>query len=80
MGELGPVSQAVLDYVNDSFGYVEFFRVINAAARVTETSHSESWYFRRLVALALEGRIEATVRRDGDNVTIRFRRHQEGEV
>ena len=78
VSELGPISQAILDYVNMGPGDVEFFRVINEASRVTYARHSGNWWFRRLVALALEGRIKATVYRDGDDVAIRFRRLQDG--
>jgi len=74
VSELGPVSQAILDHVNWSFGYVELFRVIDEAARRTGARHTENWYFRRLVALALEGHIEAKVYRTGDQLAFRFRR------
>ena len=77
MSELGPVSQAILAHVNRSFGYIEFFRLIKEVSRKTGARHSQAWWFRRLVALSLEGRIEATVHRAGDNVTIQFRRLQE---
>ena len=77
MNQLGPVSQAILDYVNSAFGHIIFFRMIEEVARMTGTSHTNNWYFRRLVALALEGRIEGKVYRTGDKVTVRFRRLQE---
>ena len=76
MSELGPVSQAILDYVDSAFGHIIFFRMIDEVARMTGTSHTNNWYFRRLVALALEGRIEGRVYRTGDKVTVRFQRLQ----
>jgi len=77
LSELGPVSQAILDHVNDAFGYVAIIRMIYKVSRKTGIPHTEPWYFRRLVALALEGRIEARVFRTGDDVPIKFRRIQE---
>jgi|GEM_PF-7033166 len=77
MSELGPVSQAILDYVNSKQGYIQTFRMIHDVALKTGESHSGKWYFRRLVCLALEGRIETIVSRKGDHVDIRFRRLQE---
>jgi len=77
MSELGPISQAILDYVNSAFGSIVFFKMIYEVARTTGVSHTDNWYFRRLVALALEGRIEGRVYRTGDKVTVRFRRLQE---
>jgi len=77
MAELGPVSQAILDYVNYAAGYIEFFRLINRVRQLTGASHTNNWFFRRLVALALEGHIEAKVLRRHDLVIIKFRRLQE---
>jgi len=77
VSELGPVSQAILDYVDGAFGYIGGYIMMAQISRKTGTSHSGPWYFRRLVALALEGRIEARVYRTGDDVAIRFRRLQE---
>jgi len=74
LSELGPVSQAILNYVDETGGYLIIYKLIREVARETGASHTENWYFRRLVALALEGRIKATVRRDGDSLTVRFRR------
>ena len=79
VSELGPVSQAILDHVNSAFGYIEIFRMIDRVARRTGARHTNPWYFRRLVTLALEGHIEAKVYRTGDQVAIRFRRLQEAE-
>lgn len=77
MGELGPVSQAILDHVNSAFGYIALFKMYDQVSRKTGTSHTIPWYFRRLVALTLEGRIEARVFRTGDDMEIKFRRLQE---
>jgi len=77
MRELGPISKAILDYVNSAFGYIVFFRMIYEVARTTGVSHTDNWYFRRLVALALEGRIEGRIYRTEDKVAIRFRRLQD---
>lgn len=77
MSELGPVSEAILDYVNSAFGSIIFFKMIYEVTRTTGVSHTDNWYFRRLVALALEGRIEGRVYRTGDKVTVRFRRLQD---
>jgi len=73
------VSQAILDYVNDAFGYIALFKMYRQVSRKTGTSHTMPWYFRRLVALALEGRIEARVFRTGDDMAIKFRRLQKDE-
>ena len=77
MSELGHVSQAIMDYVDSAFGYIVFFHMIREVARMTGVSHTDNWYFRRLVALALEGRIEGKVYRTGDKVAIKFRRLQD---
>ena len=77
MAELGPVSQAILDYVNGALGYIGGYIMMAQISRKTGTSHSGPWFFRRLVALALEGRIEAKVYRTGDVVAITFRRLQD---
>jgi len=79
MKELGPASQALLDRVKLSFGYVELGTLISWAKAKTGFGHSRDWWYRRIVALALEGHIEAKVYRTGDQVAIRFRRLQEAE-
>lgn len=79
MSEIGPVSQAMLDYIDRRFGYIEIFRMIDEVARVTGIWHGNPWYFRRLLALGLEGRIEVKVIRKGDELSFRFRRLQEAE-
>ncbi len=77
MRELGPVSQAILDHMNATLGYIIFSRMIRDVKRKMGTSHTDAWYFRRLVALALEERIESRVFRAGDDVAIKFKRLQE---
>ena len=79
MKELGPASQALVDRVNRSFGYVRMGTLISWARSRTGLGHSNMWWWRRLTALALEGYIEAKVYRDGDKIAIRFRRKQEAE-
>ena len=77
MIELGPVSQAILDHIDVRKGYIVIFEMVHRVSLKTGTSHTTPWYFRRLVALSLEGRIEARVFRTGDDVAIKFRRLQE---
>ena len=77
MSALGPVSEAILDYVETSRGEISIWSMINRVSRVTGTSHTSPWFFRRLVALLVEGRIETKVHRTGDQVAITFRRLQE---
>lgn len=79
MKELGPGSLALLDRVNLAFGYVEIGTLISWARAKTGLGHTSHWWYRRLVALALEGRIEAKVYRTGDQIAIKFRRLQEHE-
>lgn len=77
MAELGPVSQAILDYIEDHPRYIEIFRMINHVRKATGESHSHKYYRTQLTALALEGRIEAKVQRTGDKIAIRWRRRHE---
>ena len=80
MSELGPASKALLDRVNASFGYVDQGTLVSWAMAKTALGHGRIWWYRRIVALALEGHIDAKVNRDGDNkIAIRFRRKQEAE-
>ncbi|GAG94317.1 unnamed protein product, partial [marine sediment metagenome] len=46
---------------------------------ITRLGHTENWWYRRLVALALEGRIDSRVYRTGDKVAIMFRKKKETE-
>jgi len=75
--DLDPISQAILDYIQTQPDYIKTFRMIYAVHRKLGVSHSGKWYFRRLVCLALEGRIEAQVNRAGEQINVRFRRLQE---
>ena len=74
MAELGPVSQAILDYINERPSYIKIFRMINHVRKATGESHSTKYYRTQLTALALEGRIESKVQRTGDKIAIRWRR------
>ena len=74
LSELGPVSKAMLKYIQGRRGYIEIFRMIKTVSKKTGESHNNDWYFRRLVALTFEGRIEGTIHRNGDTLVIRFRR------
>lgn len=76
--KLGPVSKALLDIVNKTFGYVNLGKLHYEVFNRTGEHRTDNWIFRRLVALALEGHIEGVVYRNGDKVTIRFRRKKEG--
>jgi len=73
------VSQAILDYIDMREGYIALFKMYDHVSRKTGTSHTIPWYFRRLMTLALEGRIEGRIFRTGDDVAIKFRRLQEAE-
>ena len=78
MSNLGPASQAMLDYINERRGFIEIFRMINAVGKKTGVPHKTEWYTRRLLVLALEGRIDAKINRSPDDVlVIRFRRLRE---
>jgi len=79
VADLGPISQAILDYINERPGYIEIFRMINYVSKRTKESHSHKWYRTQLTGLALEGRIDAHVQRTGDKIAIRWRRIEEKE-
>jgi len=74
MSELGPISQAILDYVQEQPDYIRMFEMIRSVAQKTGVSHSSKWYFRQLLGLALEKRIECKLYRSGDKLTFKFRR------
>lgn len=76
MSELGPASKALLERVNLSFSYVEIGTLISWAMAKTGLGHSTDWWYRRLVALALEDYIEAKVHRTGDDIAIKFRKKE----
>lgn len=72
---LGPASKALLDFVNSSFGgFVDLGTIISYAQHRSGISHSKDWWYRRLVALAIEGYIDVKVYRTGDDVALLFRR------
>lgn len=75
--KLDPLSQAILDYIEARRGYFERFRMIHAVGKKTGESHKNTFYFRRLAALAFEGRIEAVVNRPKGELVIRFRRFED---
>ena len=76
--ELGPASKALLERINISFGYVEFGTLVSWARVKTGLGHGSNWWYRRLVALALEGHIDAKVYRTGDKIAILFKKKEAG--
>ena len=77
MSELDAASQAILDFIQERRGYVEVYRMIRYVEKRTGERHPlTTWWFRRLAALALEGRITGTVHRS-KSLVIRFRRIEE---
>lgn len=80
MSELGPVSQAILEYVNSKPGFISFWNMIITVSKEENVNHTSPWWFRRLIALALEGHIEATVYHLPDNnLSFKFRHLQEAK-
>ena len=79
LSELGPASKALLERVNMSFGNVELGTLISWARAKTGLGHSSNWWYRRIVALALERRIDARVYRTGDKIALLFRKKKEGK-
>ena len=76
MSELGPASKALLERVNMSYSYVELGTLVSWARAKTGLGHGSNWWYRRLVALALEGHIDATVYRTGDQIAILFKKKE----
>jgi len=76
VNELGPASKALLERINISFGYVEFGTLVSWARVKTDLGHGNNWWYRRLVALALEGHIDAKVYRTGDKIAILFKKKE----
>lgn len=72
--ELGPASQVLLDLVNETPRYIPIRETLAEASRRTNSYYGNAWWWRRLFALALEGRIVAVITRYGDNLAFRFRR------
>ena len=76
MSELGPASKALLERVNLSYSYVELGTLVSWARRKTGLGHGGNWWYRRLVALALEGYIDSKVYRTGDQIAILFKKKE----
>jgi len=76
VNELGSASKALLERINISFGYVEFGTLVSWARVKTGLGHGSNWWYRRLVALALEGHIDAKVYRTGDKIAILFKKKE----
>jgi len=74
--ELGPASKALLERVNLSFGYIELGTLISWARVKTGLGHGNDWWYRRLIALALEGHIDAKIYRTGDKIAILFKKKE----
>lgn len=75
---LGPASQALLDYINNANGQIVIKDCIRTVQkRVNIWNHNRDWWKTRIQALATEGRINATVYRDGDKVTTIYRKKLE---
>ncbi len=77
--KLGPASKALLDRINLEPGVVHTLEVIAWAKKRTGLRKNEYWWFRRIVALAIEGHIEQGVDRTLDIVHIYFQRKEGGE-
>ena len=78
---LGPASQALLDYINNANSQIvlkDCIRVVQN--RVNIWNHNRDWWKTRIQALATEGRINATVYRDGDKVTTIYRKKRVAEA
>jgi len=70
---LGPASQALLDYINNSNGQVVLGDCIRVVREKVNVWHNRDWWKTRIQALATAGRIHATVYRDGVKVTTIYR-------
>lgn len=75
---LGPASQALLDYINNASGQIVLGDCIQAVRKKVNIWHNRYWWKTRIQALATEGRIYATVYRDGDKVTTIYRKKRAG--
>lgn len=69
---LGPLSLAMVRAVERSLVPCSLNIVLKKVPDSVRGYHSDSYYFRRLVALALEKYIIGKVHRDGDKVSFRF--------
>ena len=72
--KLGAASLALLERINMESGVVHTEAVISWAKEKTRIKQNEYWWFRRIVALAIEGHIEQGVERTLDIVYIFFQR------
>lgn len=77
---LGPASQALLDYINNASGQIVLKDCIRAVREKANRWHDKIWWNIRIQALATEGRIDATVYRNGDKVTTIYRKKGERSV
>ncbi len=77
--ELGPASKALLERINMESEVVHILGVIAWAKKKTGLRKNEYWWFRRIVALAAEGRIKFGVERTLDVVYVYFQRKEGGE-
>ncbi len=75
---LGPASQALLDYINNEKGQIVIKDCIQVAREKANIWHNPDWWKTRIQALAIEGRIHATVYRNGDKVTTIYRKKEGG--
>jgi len=75
--KLDKASEELLKYVDETSGFVSVSKLSIYLGVKTGLSIWDQFWFRRLVALALEGYIKAKVYREGDEVSIRFRRKEE---
>ena len=77
--ELGPASEALLERINMTSGSIHIEATIEWAKKKTRIKKNEYWWYRRLVALYVEGRIDAGINRTGDIVYVSFQRKKEVE-
>ena len=76
VNDLGPASKVLLERIKLSFGYVELGTLVSWAKAKTGLRHGSNWWYRRIVALALEGHIDAKVYRTGDKIAILFKKKE----
>ena len=74
--ELGPASLALLERINKESEVVDTLAVIAWAKEKTGIKRNEYWWFRRIVALYVEGHIEAGVERTLDITYVYFQRKE----
>ena len=77
--ELGPASLALLERINKESEVVDTLAVIAWAKEKTGIKRNEYWWFRRIVALYVEGHIEAGVERTLDITYVYFQRKEGGQ-